>query len=1283
MGKLFNIYRRIGLAACFAILTAAVQCRAGSETVASGPWTLTFDTSNGYWQTLKWRDKVVSDNTARLAPFNWGPEWPGGKIRQADLFRHNADWIPSWPAAKGAAPYRLEKYQWNKADSTLKMDYRINDWKIRETIAFGVPGCPDLLARTLQLTYTPVGEITEPAVIANVVFNTPVVKKGRYFFPAKRNPALNTGPSELAQLSKNGRVEAHWCTILPVLLEQDGSRTAIFLPDGRQDLTNVQILTDDKTACIQSNFKSYGWAYPGEPQTVGPAYLKMTPDKLETALTGGIWTLYDEAGLKTPSQRPDWLRDAVLYAFHPGGGADSGWRDLGGFRAAREELLPRLKTLGINTIWVLPIEDESVYHPRDYYRIDAKLGTAEEYRAMVDAAHADGMKVWQDIVPHGGRPEWGIARGNKPWELAFDKNGDALNYWCFDFANPSWQRYVAEVAAYYMKNFKLDGFRMDAPDGSHIPNWRKKDFPSLARTPKNVPEEWWRTELQKNGGKLPPMPFARASVCRRQGGLEMINGIRNAVKAVNPNGGVLGEICGVPYSTAADLVYDKEFCYYFLRDLMLNASSEEFTQGLSRWLEQQKYAEIRDTVRMRYIESHDSFHTNHYLGVGATQAVMALTIFIDGVPMIYQDADIGMGVFLKKAIAIRAALPEFRRGEAYYLATEAEPKSVFSCLRVLGRDTGLALINLSPVGVEAKMSVPVRFMPPGEVSAWDCWNGRRMGSGTAEKIRHLTVKLGPWETSVVAFRPSSEPCPVAAEPVAPPPKVVRPTINAAGNSWGTIAVNTPYYSLRMKKTGDMTMTLPGNPDNAVLSGPAFIFDSALNQDSAQLPVNGSPRLEKTASGYRIESSANLPVGGKVSLTYRCMPGKLEIDAVLEGSPEVRRVGIAFSSKSVKRWQVNSAEGLIDDLFAVRHAYGTPGQNWGRAYRMQGTPVVWQSRTNPLDLNRPLIGIFPEKGEGLIMEVKNPLRAGLDNIMVLDKINKDCGWNAAFFWRDRESRQPKSGPATSGFTMVLKPREQPLQPTKREQPFLLNGLAIRNDSLGWQIDNPYYRLTLPRIGGYIKSLRNSNGVELLGRSYLYADSGFAPKNRDVAFAAQSNDIEAGVKLWQEDKKLKMLFTGILKGGKTASYDVMPLPPIRFFTLYTFDGASPSFDVQWGLLCEGTPGYGNPSLGWQAMFPTAGKVELRRDGKNIAVGNLTRKERTGETARLPGGILPDTIRQVGRDGKPLFELEKLSGCLRNVFVSDGKVQMMWFDHEKADVRSGQWLEAAATIKVLSEK
>ena len=187
-----------------------------------------------------------------------------------------------------------------------------------------------------------------------------------------------------------------------------------------------------RRAKICQVFEALGFVYPWETHEIGPCYLTVVDGDAKRALEA-IWEWFLDVGLKVPEDRPGWVYNSVLYSFHPGGTIGSNCLDLGGFNAARSQLLPLLHRLGVTHIWMLPLEEPSIYNPRDYYKFQEGLGTPEEFRRLVEEAHRLGMKVFIDIVPHGGTPGHGKYRGNPPDMLVYTEEGRTLPYWCFDF----------------------------------------------------------------------------------------------------------------------------------------------------------------------------------------------------------------------------------------------------------------------------------------------------------------------------------------------------------------------------------------------------------------------------------------------------------------------------------------------------------------------------------------------------------------------------------------------------------------------------------------------------------------------------------------------------------------------------------------------------------------------------------------------------------------------------------------------------------------------------------
>ena len=191
------------------------------------------------------------------------------------------------------------------------------------------------------------------------------------------------------------------------------------------------------------------------------------PDPASRALSGGVHGLsvvVDPTSFRWTDQawnRPD-LRDLVIYEMHVGA-----FTPAGTFQAARERL-PYLRSLGITAIEIMPLADfpgnrnwgydgVQIYAPASCY------GSPDDLRALVDAAHREGIAVVLDVVynhlgPDGNylsafSPYYFHSRHHTPWGNGF--NFDA------EHCEPV-RDYFRHNPGYWMDEFHIDGFRFDA-----------------------------------------------------------------------------------------------------------------------------------------------------------------------------------------------------------------------------------------------------------------------------------------------------------------------------------------------------------------------------------------------------------------------------------------------------------------------------------------------------------------------------------------------------------------------------------------------------------------------------------------------------------------------------------------------------------------------------------------------------------------------------------------------------------------------------------------------------
>ncbi len=154
------------------------------------------------------------------------------------------------------------------------------------------------------------------------------------------------------------------------------------------------------------------------------------------------------------SGRP-W-HETVLYELHAG--------LLGGFRGVMAQL-PRLASLGVTAVELMPVAScpgrcNWGYDGVLAFAPDASLGTPEELKALVDAAHGLGLMVFLDIVYNHFGPDGNFLH---VYADAFFRT-DVATPWgaAIDFRQPPVHDFFVHNALYWLNEFRFDGLRFDA-----------------------------------------------------------------------------------------------------------------------------------------------------------------------------------------------------------------------------------------------------------------------------------------------------------------------------------------------------------------------------------------------------------------------------------------------------------------------------------------------------------------------------------------------------------------------------------------------------------------------------------------------------------------------------------------------------------------------------------------------------------------------------------------------------------------------------------------------------
>ena len=379
---------------------------------------------------------------------------------------------------------------------------------------------------------------------------------------------------------------------------------------------------------------------------------------------------------------PEWAKNAVIYEVNI-----RQFSPEGTFKAF-EASLPRIKELGVDILWFMPIHPigeikrkfpegsktslGSYYSVRDYKGVNPEFGTEADFKALVSKAHEMGLKViidwvanhtaWDNnwIIEH---PEWYAQDSTGKILSAFDWTDVAK----LNFKNKEMRKAMLESMKYWVENCDIDGFRCDVAG--------------------EVPLDFWedaRIELQK----IKPMFM----LAENEGTKDMCK-------------------------TAFDMDYG-----WKMHSLMAKvAKGQDSVKAIIKL--QQKIDSIfpKDAIKMNFITNHDENSWNgtakEKFGEGEN-AFAVLTYTLPGMPLIYNGQEAGMdkrlrffakdtinwgykdfSEFYKTLNALKhenEALWNAPYGGTFVPLDNTQPHKILSFMREKNSKRVVVILNLSP-----------------------------------------------------------------------------------------------------------------------------------------------------------------------------------------------------------------------------------------------------------------------------------------------------------------------------------------------------------------------------------------------------------------------------------------------------------------------------------------------------------------------------------------------------------------------------------------------------------
>ncbi len=195
---------------------------------------------------------------------------------------------------------------------------------------------------------------------------------------------------------------------------------------------------------------------------------------------------------------PAWARDAVIYQvfvdrFYPGDGR--AWQqttDLrgicGGTLWGVRDKLDYIADLGADCIWLSPIFVSPSHHgydATDLRHVEPRLGGDAALRALVDAAHKRGIRILLDYACNhisNDHPIFrsALAEPEGPYRAWFTFDDSKIGYRTFfgvpsmpqlNHAHPPARNWLIDIARYWLREFDVDGYRLDYANGPGPDFW--------------------------------------------------------------------------------------------------------------------------------------------------------------------------------------------------------------------------------------------------------------------------------------------------------------------------------------------------------------------------------------------------------------------------------------------------------------------------------------------------------------------------------------------------------------------------------------------------------------------------------------------------------------------------------------------------------------------------------------------------------------------------------------------------------------------------------------------
>lgn len=388
-----------------------------------------------------------------------------------------------------------------------------------------------------------------------------------------------------------------------------------------------------------------------------------------------------------PAHIPEWTKNAVIYEVNI-----RQYTPEGTFKAF-ETHLPRLKELGVDVLWLMPIHPiseknrkgslGSYYSVKDYKAVNPEFGTMDDFKALVNKAHEMGFKVIIDWVANhtGWDNQW--ITDHKDWYTqdslgnVIPPNPDWSDIADLNFDSQPMRRAMIDAMDFWVRETNIDGFRCDVAWGVPQDFWE-----AATASLDSIKQVYMLAEDEDHPGLL-EKAFESNYAWKLH---HIVNEVAQGKK------------------TAADI-------------------QKYYTDSVSRY--------AKGSFPLQFITNHDenSWAGSEYERMGdAVKTLATLTFTIEGIPLLYSGQEAGlkkrllffekdtinwsnleMQKFYQSLVSLKknnVALWNGVAGGSKKFVETSAPQQVLVFTREMGKNQVLAVFNLSAQPVETTLQLP-------------------------------------------------------------------------------------------------------------------------------------------------------------------------------------------------------------------------------------------------------------------------------------------------------------------------------------------------------------------------------------------------------------------------------------------------------------------------------------------------------------------------------------------------------------------------------------------------